>query len=186
MSFDEYVVNEAAKNDAAGFNPEKETTSDEFNQELTPGKKYTVKKGEETSLCIYQGNTDGVYIFNPEAKEAGVVLAPCEYTEAELDAAIKAGEIVVNEELSVNEGKFSKFIIYAHNDPKNTAKNQEVGRAIWKELGKRTGPFAGKAQCGATTPTVVMVNYDGQAATKAELDTYMSSQGLTFEEEVSI
>lgn len=93
MSFDEFVVNEAAKNDAAGFNPEKETTSDEFNQELTPGKKYNVKKGEETSLCIYQGNTDGVYVFNPEAKEEGETTSPCEYTEAELDAAMKAGEI---------------------------------------------------------------------------------------------
>jgi hypothetical protein len=94
MSFDEFVINEAGKfDDASGFNPEKETTSEEFNQELTPGKKYTVKKGEETSLCIYQGNTNGVYVFNPEAKEDGVVTAPCEYTEAEVTAAMKAGEI---------------------------------------------------------------------------------------------
>lgn len=93
MSFEEFVVNEAAKSDANGFNPEKETTSDEFNQDLTPGAKYNVKSGEETSLCIYQGNTDGKYIFNPEAKEEGVTLSPCEFTEAELAAAMKAGEI---------------------------------------------------------------------------------------------
>ena len=35
MSFDEFVINEAGKfDDASGFNPEKETTSEEFNQEL--------------------------------------------------------------------------------------------------------------------------------------------------------
>jgi hypothetical protein len=94
MSFDEFVVNEATKNDASGFNPSTEATSDEFNQELTPGKKYNVKKGEETSLCIYQGNTDGVYVFNPEAKKDGVVTTPCEFTEAEYAAAFKAGKIV--------------------------------------------------------------------------------------------
>lgn len=93
MSFDEFVVNEADKYDASGFNPSKETASNEFNQELTPGKKYNVKKGEETSLCIYQGNTDGVYVFNPEAKKDGVATTPCEFTEAEVMAAFKAGEI---------------------------------------------------------------------------------------------
>ena len=93
MSFDEFVVNEAGKFDASGFNPAAEATSDEFNQELTPGKKYNVKKGEEISLCIYQGNTDGVYIFNPEAKEDGITLSPCEFTEAEYAAAFKAGQI---------------------------------------------------------------------------------------------
>ena len=93
MSFDEFVVNEADKYDASGFNPSKETTSGEFNQELTPGKKYNVKKGAETSLCIYQGNTNGVYVFNPEAKKDGVVTTPCEFTEAEVMAAFKAGEI---------------------------------------------------------------------------------------------
>ena len=94
MSFDEFVINEAGKfDDASGFNPSKETTSDEFNQELTPGKKYNVKKGAETSLCIYQGNTDGVYVFNPESKKDGVVTTPCEFTEAEYVAASKAGQI---------------------------------------------------------------------------------------------
>jgi hypothetical protein len=93
MSFEEFVINEATKSDATGFNPEKEETSAEFNQELTPGKKYNVKSGEETSVCIYQGNTDGVYIFNPEAKEEGETTTPCEYTESEVMAAIKAGEI---------------------------------------------------------------------------------------------
>jgi len=93
MSFDEFVMNEAAKNDAAGFNPEKETKSDEFSQELTPGKKYNVKSGDTTSLCIYQGNTDGKFVFNPEAKVEGETTSPCEFTEEEFNAAIKAGDI---------------------------------------------------------------------------------------------
>jgi hypothetical protein len=94
MSFEEFVVNEATKSDDQGFNPQKETDSTEFSTSgLTPGKAYLVKSGDSEMPCIYQGNTDGKHIFNPEGKVEGETTQPCEFTDAELATAMKAGEV---------------------------------------------------------------------------------------------
>lgn len=94
MSFEEFVVNEATKSDDQGFNPTKETSTTEFSTaDLTPGKSYIVKSGDAEMACIYQGNTDGKFIFNPEGKVEGETTQPCEFDAVGIEAAIKAGEV---------------------------------------------------------------------------------------------
>jgi hypothetical protein len=96
LSFEEFVnehykVEEAT--DADGFNPAKTSDKDEVVKsiktvaELIPGKEYELKiEGETKKDMMFQGVTDGVYIFNSEDQEEAV-----RFTEEELTKILSAG-----------------------------------------------------------------------------------------------
>lgn len=97
LSFEEFVnehyVMEAT--DADGFNPAYTTDADPTGSplsnisELLPGKEYVLKVGEETHTdMIYQGVTNGVYIFNGEDKAHDVT-----FNQEEMTNLISAGGV---------------------------------------------------------------------------------------------
>jgi hypothetical protein len=98
LSFDEFVnehYNVQEANDADGFNPTNTTDADPVGgalasvAELTPGKEYvlTVDADKHTDM-IYQGVTNGVYIFNGEDKANDV-----QFSEEEISALIGKGGV---------------------------------------------------------------------------------------------
>jgi hypothetical protein len=96
LSFEEFVnehynVDEAT--DADGFNPAVAATADEVTDTikdlsgLIPGKEYEfTANGNLMANMMFQGVTDGVYIFNSENQEEAV-----RYTEEEMTAIITSG-----------------------------------------------------------------------------------------------
>lgn len=104
LSFDEFVnehynveeTNEVETKveegtDADGFDPAKTTDADPTEApaktcaDLVPGKEYVV---DGKSDMIYQGVTDGVYVFNGEEKAEAV-----QFTEDEMSALCTAGKV---------------------------------------------------------------------------------------------
>jgi hypothetical protein len=96
LSFDEFVnehykVEEAT--DADGFNPATTTDADDVTATITdlsgliPGKEYEFTvDGKTLSNMMFQGVTDGVYIFNSENQEDVV-----RYSEEEMAAILTKG-----------------------------------------------------------------------------------------------
>jgi hypothetical protein len=96
ISFEEFVnehykVQEAT--DADGFNPAKTTDKDEVEDTikdlsgLVPGKEYELTvDGTSKKNMMFQGVTDGVYIFNSEDQEDAV-----RFSEEEMTKIVSAG-----------------------------------------------------------------------------------------------
>jgi hypothetical protein len=96
LSFDEFVnehykVEEAT--DADGFNPATATAADEVVDTvkelsgLIPGKEYELTvDGASKKNMMFQGVTDGVYIFNSEDQEDAV-----RFSEEEMMAILSSG-----------------------------------------------------------------------------------------------
>ena len=99
LSFDEFVNEhynaEETKivegTDADGFDPTKTTDVDSTEApaattaDLIPGKEYVVDGRQD---LIYQGVTDGVYVFNGEDKAEAI-----QFTEDEISALCSAGKV---------------------------------------------------------------------------------------------
>jgi len=104
LSFDEFVnehynVEETKEvetkveegTDADGFDPSKTTDADPTEaaiktvEELVPGTEYVV---DGKADMLYQGVTDGVYVFNGEEKAEAV-----QFTEDEMAALVSAGKV---------------------------------------------------------------------------------------------
>jgi hypothetical protein len=96
LSFEEFVnehykVEEAT--DADGFNPTTATETDEVVDTvkdlsgLVPGKEYELTvDGDAKKNMMFQGVTDGVYIFNSEDQEEDV-----RFSEEEMSAIVAKG-----------------------------------------------------------------------------------------------
>lgn len=99
LSFDEFInehykVEEAT--DADGFNPATASTADETTDTvkelsgLIPGKEYELNiEGKEKKNMMFQGVTDGVYIFNSENQEDVVSFSEEEMTKVLASGAKK-------------------------------------------------------------------------------------------------
>jgi regulatory protein YycI of two-component signal transduction system YycFG len=96
LTFDEFVnehYNVAEATDADGFNPTATTDKDEVIDtiktvsELIPGKEYEFSDSEGAKKSmIFQGVTNGVYIFNSEDQKDAV-----RYTEEEISKVLSSG-----------------------------------------------------------------------------------------------
>lgn len=92
-TFDEFV-NEAT--DADGFNPTKASDADlvvakiKTLDELVPGKEYRLNiDGNNISDLVYQGVTDGYYIFNEEDHNT----EPKTFNKAAIEKIVAAGGV---------------------------------------------------------------------------------------------
>lgn len=96
LSFEEFVnehYNVVEATDADGFNPTATTDKDEVDTTvkdlsgLTPGKEYELTvDGDSKKNMMFQGVTDGVYIFNSEDQEDAV-----RFSEEEMSAIVAKG-----------------------------------------------------------------------------------------------
>ena len=96
ITFDEFVnehYNVAEATDADGFDPAKTIEADEVVDtiksisELIPGKEYEFSDAEGAKKSMmFQGVTNGVYIFNSEDQEDSV-----SYTEEEISKVLSTG-----------------------------------------------------------------------------------------------
>jgi hypothetical protein len=94
LSFDEFVnehYNVSEGDDSTGFDPTKTTDADATEaaiktvEELVPGTEYVV---DGKTDMLYQGVTDGVYVFNGEEKAEAV-----QFTEEEMSSLVSAGKV---------------------------------------------------------------------------------------------
>lgn len=90
----EQFVNEAT--DADGFNPQRASQADlkvseiKTLEDLIPGKEYILKiDGKENNDMVYQGVTDGYYVFNEEDHNS----EPMTFDEKEISDLVSKGAI---------------------------------------------------------------------------------------------
>jgi len=90
----EQFVNEAT--DADGYNPQTASQADlkvseiKTIEELIPGKEYILKiDGKENNDMVYQGVTDGYYVFNEEDHNA----EPLTFDEQEISELVSKGAV---------------------------------------------------------------------------------------------
>jgi hypothetical protein len=94
LSFDEFVnehYNVSEGDDSTGFDPTKTSDVDATEaaiktvEELVPGTEYVV---DGKTDMLYQGVTNGVYVFNGEEKAEAV-----QFTEEEMASLVSAGKV---------------------------------------------------------------------------------------------
>jgi hypothetical protein len=92
-TFEQFVLEST---DADGFNPQNASQADvkvkeiKTLEELIPGKEYILTiDGKENNDMVYQGVTDGYYVFNEEDHNS----EPVTFDEAEIAELVSKGSI---------------------------------------------------------------------------------------------